>query len=88
MNLLLGICVGAVVGWIAFRALTVGSEHGLRSALLIGLLGGGIGAQLAVMLGATELTDGNFNLVSLVASAISAAVFLYAYKYIADRRRA
>ena len=89
MNLLLGICVGAVVGWIAFRALTIGSEqHGLRSALLIGLLGGGIGAQLAVMLGATELTDGNFNLVSLVASALSAAVFLYAYKYIADRRSA
>ena len=89
MNLLLGICVGALVGWIAFRSLPIISEQqGLRSALLIGLLGGGIGAQLAVMLGATELTDGNFNLVSLVVSAISAAVFLGAYKYMADRRGA
>jgi uncharacterized membrane protein YeaQ/YmgE (transglycosylase-associated protein family) len=85
MNLLLGMCVGALVGWIAFKSLPIGSQ---RSALLIGLLGGGIGAQLAVMFEATKITDGNFNLISLVASAISAAVSLYASKYIADRRRA
>ena len=89
MNLFLGICVGALVGWFAFRSLQICSEQqGLRSALLIGLLGGGIGAQLAVMLGATELTDGNFNFVSLVVSVISAAACLYAYKYFADRRSA
>ncbi len=89
MNFLLGICVGALIGWIAFRLLPIGSQqHGLRSALLIGLLGGGIGAQLAAMLGATELTDGNFNLVSLVVSAVSAGVALYACKYIADRSSA
>ena len=88
MNLLLGICVGALVGWIAFKSLPISSEQGLRSALLIGPLGGGIGAQLAVMWGATEVTDGSFNLVSLVVSAISAAAFLCAYQYIGDRRRA
>ena len=88
MNLLLGICVGALVGWIAFKSLPISSGQGLRSALLIGLLGGGIGAQLAVMWGATEVTDGSFNLVSLVVSAISAAVFLCVYKYINDRRSA
>jgi uncharacterized membrane protein YeaQ/YmgE (transglycosylase-associated protein family) len=88
MNLLLGMCVGALVGWIAFKSLPIGSQQGVRSALLIGLLGGGIGAQLAVMFEATKITDGNFNLISLVASAISAAVSLYASKYIADRRRA
>ena len=88
MNLLLGICVGALVGWIGFRSMLISSEQGLRSALLTGLLGGGIGAQLAVMWGATEHTDGGFNLVSLLVSAISAAVFLCAYKYITDRRSA
>ena len=89
MNLLLGICVGALVGWIAFRSRPIGNEQeGLRSALLLGLLGGGIGAQLAVMLGATDFTNGNFNLVSLVVSAIGAAAVLFAYKYMADRRSA
>ena len=89
MNLFLGICVGALVGWIASKSLRIVSEQqGLRSALLIGLLGGGIGAQLAVMLGATEVTDGNFNLVSLAVSAISAAACLYAYKYFSSRRSA
>lgn len=88
MNLFLGICVGALIGWIASRSLIGSEQQGLRSTLLIGLLGGGIGAQLAMMLGATELTDGNFNLVSLVVSAISAAACLYAYKYFSDRRSA
>ena len=89
MNLLLGSCVGALVGWIAFRSLPIGNEQqGLRSALLIGLLGGGIGAQLAVMLGATDFTDGNFYFVSLVVSAICAAAVLFGYKYVADRRSA
>ena len=89
MNLLLGICVGALVGWIASRSLPIGNQQrGRRSALLIGLLGGGIGAQLAVMLGATDFTDGNFNFESLVVSAICAAAVLFAYKYIDDRRSA
>jgi uncharacterized membrane protein YeaQ/YmgE (transglycosylase-associated protein family) len=88
MNLLLGMLVGALVGWIAFKSLPIGSQQGVRSALMIGPLGGGIGAQLAVMFEATKITDGDFNLVSLVASAIAAAAFLYAFKYIADRRRA
>ena len=89
MNLFLGICVGALVGWFAFRSLRICSEQQeLRSALLIGLLGGGVGAQLAVMLGATEVADGSFNLVSLVVSAISAVACLYAYKHFTDRRGA
>lgn len=88
MNMILGICVGAVVGWIAFRFLAAPNEQGLFSSLLLGFLGGGIGAQLAVMFGATDVTDGHFNLVSLVVSAASAAVALVAAKLIADRRSA
>ena len=85
MNMFLGICVGALVGWIAYRFMKPTSEPSLRSALLIGLLGGGIGAQLAQMFGATDLTGGNFNLISLVTSAASAAACLFASKMIANR---
>ena len=89
LNLLLGICVGAIVGWLTFRSRRIGNEQQrLRSPLLIGVLGGGIGAQLASMLGATEVTDGNFNLVSLIVSALCAAVVLYGCKYIGGRSSA
>ena len=88
MNLILGICVGALVGWIAFKALKATSEQGLRTALLIGLLGGGIGAQLAEMFGGTVSTDGQFNLISLVMSLVAAVALLFASRMITRRGNA
>jgi len=88
MNLILGICVGAAVGWMAFKALKATNEQGLRTALLIGLLGGGIGAQLAEMFGATVSTDGHFNLISLFVSAVAAVAFLLASRMITNRGNA
>lgn len=88
MTLFWGICVGALIGWILFKVLKATNEQGLRTALLIGLLGGGIGAQLAEMFGATVSTDGHFNLVSLVVSAVAAVALLFASRIITNRDNA
>jgi uncharacterized membrane protein YeaQ/YmgE (transglycosylase-associated protein family) len=76
MNFALGLLLGCLVGWMAFKFLRVNSEQGVRTSLLIGLVGGGMGMQLAPFLSRTPVADGTLNVFALIVAAVTASAFL------------
>ena len=76
MNLTLGLLVGSLIGWAAFTFLRVNTEQGVRTSLLIGLVGGGLGMQLAPFLSRTPVADGVLNVFALIVAAVTASAFL------------
>lgn len=88
MDLVWGVVAGGLIGWCMHRFTTAGADQGLRACLLIGALGGGVGAQIASLIGWTSAADGGFNLLSMFAAAAAAAGCLIASRMIANRGNA
>lgn len=88
MNLIVGIVVGTLIGWIAHTVLNANQERTLRASLFIGVFGGALGVQLAPMLGAAETSEGQLNVFSLVIAAASALACIIIANMIARRRSA
>ena len=86
MNLILGLLAGSLIGWVAFALLRLNTEQGLRTSLFIGLIGGGIGMQLAQMLSTTGSADGQLNVFALVIAAATAGACLIIANMVASRR--
>jgi uncharacterized membrane protein YeaQ/YmgE (transglycosylase-associated protein family) len=75
MNLVLWILFGGLVGWIASFVLNATSNREVMMTTLFGVLGGVIGGWIANIIGRQSLND--FNIYSIMASAIGAALVLY-----------
>ena len=86
MNLILGLLAGTFIGWVAFALLRLNTDQGLRTSLFIGLIGGGIGMQLAQMLGTKATGDGQLNVFALVVAAATAGACLVISNMVASRR--
>jgi len=86
MNLILGLLAGSLVGWVAFALLRLNTQQGLRTSLFIGFVGGGIGMQLAQMVGTTAIPDGQLNVFALCIAAATAGACLIVSNMIASRR--
>lgn len=86
MNLMVGIVAGALIGWVAYRALRSKVGRGLRTSLFIGIGGGALGAQLAPMLGSGVGADGQFHLFSAVTSIAVAIGAIVVANMLAGRR--
>lgn len=76
MNFALGLLVGLLIGWAAFTFLRVNAGQGVQTPLLIGLVGGGLGMQLAPLLSTTPVADGTLNVFALIVAAVTASAFL------------
>ena len=86
MNLILGMAVGALVGWAAFRLLRLNTGQGLGVSLAIGVFGGGMGVQFAPMVSAMPVADGQLNPFALVIAAAGAGILLVITGIISSRR--
>ena len=76
MNFALGLLAGCLVGWAAFALFRLNAQQGLRKSVFIGLIGGGIGMQLAPLLTSTPAGDGELNVFGLIIAAITASALL------------
>jgi uncharacterized membrane protein YeaQ/YmgE (transglycosylase-associated protein family) len=86
MTLILSLLLGALIGWLAFSLFRLNVQQGLRTSLLIGLVGGGLGMQLATMMKAPPIPDGQLNVFALMIAAVSASACLALLNMIAARR--
>ena len=85
MNLALALLIGSLIGWAAFALMRYNTQRGMRTSLAIGLIGGGIGMQLAQMLSTAPSVDGQLNVFALVISAATAGACLIIANMITNR---
>jgi len=86
MNLGLGLLIGSLTGWLAFSLLRLNVEHGLRTSLFIGLIGGGIGMQFAQMSSSAPGANDQLNVFGVVIAAATAGACLIIANMVASRR--
>ncbi len=88
MTLILGLLVGAAIGWIAYRFFRLNSGQGLGVSLLIGVVGGGIGVQLATAMGRAPGVEGELAVFPMVLAAAAASAGLIVASMLSRRRGA
>jgi uncharacterized membrane protein YeaQ/YmgE (transglycosylase-associated protein family) len=88
MNLILGIVAGGLIGWLAFAVLKARQARTLQVSLIIGVVGGVLGTQLAAMFGGSGSSDAQLDLFSLATAAAGAGACLIIANMIASRRSA
>jgi hypothetical protein len=76
MDMALALAVGAIMGWSAIAILILNDLHGLGRSVMIGLLGGGAGMQLAKMASVAPVGDGHIYVFGLVVAAAVAGACL------------
>lgn len=77
MNILLIIIIGGVLGWLASMVMKTDGQQGIFLNIVVGLIGAVIaGLFLTPLLGGAPITDGAFDIRSLVVSFIGALVLL------------
>jgi uncharacterized membrane protein YeaQ/YmgE (transglycosylase-associated protein family) len=86
MTLILSLLLGALIGWVAFSLFRLNVQQGLRTSLVIGLVGGGVGMQLAKMMNAHPIPEGQLNVFALMIAAVSASACLALLNMFAARR--
>ena len=76
MDMALALTAGALMGWAAFAFLRLNARQGLGRSVLIGLVGGGAGMQLAKMASVAPVGDGHIYVFGLVVAAAVAGACL------------
>lgn len=77
MNIILIIIIGGVLGWLASMVMKTDGQQGIFLNIVVGLIGAVIaGLFLTPLLGGAPITDGAFDIRSLVVSFIGALVLL------------
>ena len=77
MNIILIIIIGGVLGWLASMVMKTDGQQGIFLNIVVGLIGAVIaGLFLTPRLGGAPITDGAFDIRSLVVSFIGALVLL------------
>jgi uncharacterized membrane protein YeaQ/YmgE (transglycosylase-associated protein family) len=85
MYLVLGLIVGALIGWAAFVRLRMSPQRGALTSLLIGATGGGIGMQIASMVTGVPGIEEVTYVFSLVMAAATASACLITASMIEGR---
>jgi uncharacterized membrane protein YeaQ/YmgE (transglycosylase-associated protein family) len=86
MTLILSLSLGALIGWAAFSLFRLNVKQGLGTSLLIGLVGGGVGMQVATMMNAHPIPEGQLNVFALMIAAVSPSACLALLNIVAARR--
>jgi uncharacterized membrane protein YeaQ/YmgE (transglycosylase-associated protein family) len=83
MSILAWIVVGIIAGWLAEKI--TGSNHGLLTNLIVGILGAFIGGFLMSNLFGYRYTEG-FNFASILVATLGAVVLLFILGLVRGRR--
>ena len=77
MNIILIIIIGGVLGWLASMVMKTDGQQGIFLNIVVGLIGAVIaGLFMTPLLGGAPITDGAFDIRSLVVSFVGALVLL------------
>ena len=77
MNLIILLIVGGVLGWLASIVMRTDGQQGLFLNIVVGIVGAVLAGYLITpFLGGTPITDGGFDIKSLVVSFLGALVLL------------
>ena len=77
MNIILIIIIGGVLGWLASMVMKTDGQQGIFLNIVVGLVGAVLaGLFLTPLLGGAPVTEGAFDIRSLVVSFIGALVLL------------
>ena len=83
MSILAWIGVGIIAGWLAEKI--TGSNHGLLTNLIVGIIGAFIGGFLVSQLFDYRYVEG-FNLPSILVATLGAVVLLFVLGFLRGRR--
>jgi uncharacterized membrane protein YeaQ/YmgE (transglycosylase-associated protein family) len=77
MNIIIMLIVGGVIGWLASILMRTDGQQGIILNIVVGLVGAVLaGFLITPLIGGAPITEGAFDLRSLVASFIGAVVLL------------
>ena len=85
MNLMLGLLVGALMGWAAFALFRFNANRSLSTSLLLGSVAGGVGSHLAFMIRSAPSVDGALSVFALITAAATAGACLIIASMFASR---
>jgi uncharacterized membrane protein YeaQ/YmgE (transglycosylase-associated protein family) len=77
MNIILILIVGGILGWLASIVMRTDGQQGIFLNVVIGIVGAFLaGFVITPLIGGAPITNGNFDIRSLVASFLGAVVLL------------
>jgi len=77
MTLLLILIVGGILGWIASILMRTDRQQGVFLNVVVGVVGALIaGVMITPLIGGSPITDGSFDILSLLSSLLGAIVLL------------
>lgn len=77
MNLIIMIIVGGILGWLASKVMRTDAQQGIFLNIVVGIVGALLaGFLISPLLGGGTITQGNFDIMSLVISFLGALVLL------------
>lgn len=77
MNIIILLVVGGVLGWLASMVMRTDGQQGIFLNVVVGIVGALLaGFIITPLIGGRPITDGAFDIMSLVASFLGAVVLL------------
>ncbi len=77
MNFIIWLIVGGIIGWLASIVMRTDAQQGIFLNIIVGIVGAFVGGWLiSPLLGAGNINDGSFNIMSLVSAFIGALILL------------
>ena len=77
MNIIIMLIVGGIIGWLASIVMRTDGQQGIILNVVVGLVGAVLaGFLITPLIGGAPITNGGFDLRSLIASFIGAIVLL------------
>ena len=85
MDIVTWLLAGSIIGWVGFARLGFNEERGMIASVIIGAIGGVLGAKLLAPMFGAAAAPGEFSLAILIVALASAAACLAAANKIHDR---
>lgn len=77
MNIIILLVVGGILGWLASIVMRTDGQQGIFLNVIVGIVGAFLaGFIISPLIGGGRITDGNFDIRSLIASFLGAVVLL------------
>ena len=77
MGLIIALIVGGIIGWLASIVMRTDAQQGILLNIVVGIVGAILGGLLlAPLIGGGSITEGDFDVMSLLVSFLGAVILL------------